>query len=68
MRFVTSGIGTFAICWPHRTMSGLRGNPEDMCSCGVLLSLTQSENYPGVRGRAGKFVLNSRLKPEQRWS
>jgi hypothetical protein len=32
MKLSMSEAGTFATCGPHRTMSALRGNPEDICS------------------------------------
>jgi hypothetical protein len=37
-----SVFGTFETCRLHRAMSAIEGNPEDICSDGVLLSLTRS--------------------------
>ncbi len=41
-----SGDGTFETCRLHRAMSAFRGNPEDICSHWVLLSLTRNGHRP----------------------
>jgi len=47
-RVEKSGFGTFATCQPHRAMSAVRGNPEDICSDRVLPTLTHLYG-PAVR-------------------
>ncbi len=42
MSATTSEIGTFETCQLYQAMSAFRGNPEDICSDGVLLTLTQN--------------------------
>jgi hypothetical protein len=46
-----SPTGTFETCQLHRAMSALRGNPEDMCSCGVLLNLDPKATSAMVHAR-----------------
>jgi Domain of unknown function (DUF1330) len=51
-----SGFGTFDTCRLHWAMSAFRGNPEDICSHGVLLSLTHLRHRarPANRISAGR--------------
>jgi hypothetical protein len=37
-------VVTNAKCPLHRAVSGIKGNPEDICSHGVFLSLTLSDH------------------------
>jgi hypothetical protein len=49
----TSVSGTFETCRLHRAMSAFRGNPEEICSGWVLLSLTQRASIRAEYGCLG---------------